>query len=64
MYAIVESLINEKPGNKLEFTLLMSGTKMANTDIYLLKFELTDDSLGIIRQFFEGKALGHKMILH
>ena len=64
MYAIVDSLLSEKPGNKLDFTMLMSGTKMYNADIYLLKFELTDDSLGIIRQFFEGKALGHKMILY
>ena len=41
--------------------VVMQGDELETLGEYIVKFDVTDFSLGIIRQYFEGKARGKKI---
>ena len=58
----VDEIIASKPGNTLSYVVVMQGNEMETGGEYIVKFDVTDMSLGIIRQYFEGKAKGKKIL--
>ena len=46
---VINKIITLKPGNKLDWYVILHGNQLFNEDEFIIKFELTDDSLGIIR---------------